>query len=396
VGSPTQGRPRGACLTSVARLAAALAAALLLAGCIPPPDQGGEIAIAAGASERLSMAWRFGYAGVEGPARPATATVLGRGQAIPPEAGTTARAGDVLLENGDVSFVIAAADGTDRGGVVVAAWSKGGTDELGTLRVVVGDAPVLARSVRVGSDAPTRAAWVDVVGTVETASGPLAISTRYDVAPGVEGMLVHSTFVVPEQPIVGAFAVGDAMEAAPPRVVSGTPAAGGAPAALVLSGPRAGYAVIAIDAPWAAVDGERREHGLPVASLPSAPGDLVLFSRFVAVLDRPDPLAVLVVQSREAGRGVGEVEVQAVDHRGLPTLTAAGTRLVFQDDRPGGEEVAMTVPRDLAPGETMLAEVPAGRWTVRRMGSADAEATGVDVVAEQLARARVRLASSAP
>src|SRR5690606_14005824 len=146
----------------------------------------------------LAVAWRFGYAGVAAPERPATTRVLTAADRLAPATGERARPGDVLLENGVASFVIAAADGTLRGGALIDARSEElPGDALGALRVHVGGAPVVARSVVCGVDAPTRAAWVDVLGTAETPDGPVEVATRYDVAPGVDGVLVHTTFVVP-------------------------------------------------------------------------------------------------------------------------------------------------------------------------------------------------------
>jgi hypothetical protein len=379
--------------TTLPLLVAALMS-LVLAGCIPPPAQGGTVVFAPGASERLSMAWRFGYAGLKGPEAPATARVLVALDGVPPGGGQRARRGDVLLESGDVAFVIAAADGTDRGGTVVDGWwSDHRVDELSALRVVIGDQRVRATSLRVGLDAPTGAAWVDVLGTVTLPDGqPLEVATRYDVAPGVEGMLVHTSFVLPTTPLEGWLAVGDALEGAPGATVRSVEASAGAPAALVLHGRKVGYAVVAVDAPWATVDDARAEHGLPLASLPTPPGEAVLYSRFFALLARPDATAVAVVQAREIGRAVGEIEVSAVDGRGLPALAPAGTRLQLVDERAPGTPLEVVLPRALAPGESLQVEVPAGAWSIRPSGTSPSEATGVAVEAGRLARARVRFA----
>ncbi len=55
------------------------------------------------------------------------------------------------------------------------------------------------------------------------------------------------------------------------------------------------------------------------------------------------------------------------------------------------EPVFLTLPRDLAPGDTLVAEVPAGSWTVRLAGGVF-EPTPVEVAPSRLARARVRVA----
>lgn len=365
-------------------------------GCIAAPVQRGEIAIASGASERLELAWRFGYAGVEGPEKPASATVLARLDELPQGVGKNARVGDVLLEGGDVSLVLAGADGTPRAGTLVAAWSAmHPVDELGTVHVVAFDHPVRATSVRPGIDAPTRAAWVDVIGVVDGAAGPIEVATRYDVAPGVRGVLIHSTLRMPADATESQLAVGDVVDAGPaPRREA--PKVNGAPAALVVSGKDAGYALLAVDAPWAVVDAERGSHGIPSFAMPTPPGETSIFSRFLAVLGRPDSLAVSVVQARDVGRGVGDLEVAAVDERGYPTALPRGTELALVETGSRDASLVLVLPRDLRAGESLVAEAPVGHYAVKLAGADATDASGVEVEGNRLARVRVRVATSRP
>ncbi len=389
------------CLTNVrsSMLGALLSATLVVSsasGCVAPPAQRGEIVIASGASERLELAWRFGYAGVEGPEKPATATVLARLDELPEGVGRSARVGDVLLASGDVSLVVAAADGTPRAGTLVAAWSAPNpVDELGIVRVVAYDNAVRATSVRPGTDPPTRAAWVDVIGVVEGPSGPIEVATRYDVAPGVRGVLVHSTMRVPAEATESQLAVGDVVDAgsAPRREA---PRVHGAPAALVVSGKSAGYALLAVDAPWAVVDAERGSHGIPSFAMPTPPGEITIFSRFLAVLGRPDSLAVSVVQARDVGRAVGDLEVAAVDERGYPTALPKGTEITLVETGSREQSLVLVLPRDLRAGEPLVAEAPVGHYTVMLAGAAMADASGVEVEGDRLARVRVRVATAPP
>ncbi len=397
----SQGLSGGWCLTAVRAtriwvVGFALTATVASIGCIAPPAQRGEIALAAGASERLELAWRFGYVGVEGPEKPATAEVLVGREELPPGVGKNARAGDVLLTSGDVSLIVAAADGTLRAGTLVAAWSTSNpVDELGTMRVFAYDQAVRASSVRPGTDAPTRAAWVDVIGVVDGPGGPIEVTTRYDVAPGVRGVLVHSTLRVPGDMANNQLAIGDVFdaEAGPFREVA---ASNGAPAALVVSGGAAGYALLAVDAPWAIVDAERGSHGIPALAMPTPVGEVSIFSRFLAVLGRPDALAVAVVQARDVGRGVGEVEIAAVDERGYPAWLAKGTELALERRGGGGGALSFVAPRAFRAGEPILVEVPVGHYTVRRSGITVTDGSGVEVESDRLVRVRVRVAPPSP
>lgn len=379
--------------SGVGGLAASITLALATAGCIAPPAQHGEIAIASGASERLELAWRFGYVGVNGPERPAHAAVLTRMDELPKGVGEHARVGDVLLESGDVGLVVAGADGTARAGTLVGAWAASRlVDEIGAIHVVAYDRPVRATSVRPGIDAPTRSAWVDVIGVVDGPEGPIEVATRYDVAPGVGGVLVHSTLRVPAESTGIELAVGDVVDARPAGFIH-APRSNGAPAALVVPASDVGYAILAIDAPWAVVDADRGSHGIPAFAMPTPPGEISIFSRFLAVLGRSDSLAVAVVQARDVGRGVGEMELVAVDDRGLPTRLAKGTELSLDESGRADGSLAFILPRELRAGESIVAEVPAGHYAVRDARASGVEASGVEVEPARLARVRVRVAS---
>lgn len=288
------------CPTPV-RPALGLASLLALVVACAAPRQGGEIVVAPGAAERLAVAWRFGYAGVPAPERAATTRVLADVRDV--VLGSHARPGDVLLENGIVTVVIAGADGTERGGALIDAWSEERRiDELRAARVVVGGRRVVARSVRGGVDAQTRAAWVDVIGVVEVDGTPLEVATRYDVAPGVDGVLVHTTFTAPTSPAID-LAVGDELEGS----ASGEDtviALDGPPAALVRATPDVAHAIVALDGPAAIVDPQRATHVVPIAAMGLAPGALALHSRIFLVVPGSGPITVAGLQARALGRPV--------------------------------------------------------------------------------------------
>jgi hypothetical protein len=284
---------------------ALVSAAALALGACAAPGQAGEIVVAPGAAARLATAWRFGYDGVAPPAGAATARVIRAGEPLPPGAGERARPGDVLLENGAVSFVIAAADGTSRGGALVDAWSaERPVDALGALRVLVGGQPLLARSVTLGVDAPTRAAWVDVVGEVAGDEGAVEVTTRYDVAPGVEGVLVHTSFVAPPWPLTDgapdALAIADVVDEVPGRP-SRALALAGPPAALVVTEGSIAHAVLSLDGPAVTVDPGRRSHGVTAQALGAAPGALVLHSRLFLVAPGAEPVTLEALEARALG-----------------------------------------------------------------------------------------------
>jgi hypothetical protein len=252
------------------------------------------------------------------------------------------------------------------------------------------DRPVVVRSVRTGIDAPTRAAWVDVLGTVDTGAGTVEVATRYDAAPGVRGLLIHSSVRLPSGLGEVEIALGDVLHGARPGELQARGPEGPSPALLARTGTRAGYALLAVDAPRAASDAARATQGLPLRTLLLVPGDLVLFSRFLTILERPDELALRVAVARASGVPIGQLALAPVDGRGLPAAAEARWRLslALQGERPA--RLALDLPTDLAPGERLVAEVPVGRWDVRRAG-ADLASTSVEVRANQIADARVRV-----
>lgn len=282
-------------------LGVALLALLALLAACAPPRQAGEIVVAPGAAERLAVAWRFGYAGVPAPERAATTRVVSDLRDV--VLGSHARPGDVLLENGVVTVVIAAADGTERGGAMIDAWSEERRiDELRALRVVVGGRRVIARSVRGGVDARTRAAWVDVIGVVEVDGAPVEVATRYDVAPGVDGVLVHTSFTPPSSSALD-LTVGDELDGAPDGDDT-ILALDGPPAALVRATPHVAHAVVALDGPAAVVDPVRATHGVPLSAMGLEPGAVALHSRIVLVVPGSGPVTVVGLQARALGRPV--------------------------------------------------------------------------------------------
>lgn len=306
--------------TAFWRLGCALA--LSLAGCAAPVQNGG-VAVLPGASERFILAMRMGYLGgfdremVPGQVRQALLE-----DQLPGGAGRSGRAGDWVLENGHVLATITAIDGTARGGRLVdLALKPRGEDELEPSGLLALGQPVVYDTLKTGFDDPTSAAYVEVSARIDRRSegGPLfTVSTRYDAAPGLRGVLVHTHVKLED----GAFDPNEARPLLEERLSArgahtvSVQASGEHGASL---GGEGGFLLRPIDLAGRVVaQGDRLGYVVDAAAAPPR-GDGLVFSRLVSPLDRPDSAALAVAIARAKGDPVGDVEVRLAS-RGVGTL----------------------------------------------------------------------------
>lgn len=166
-----------------------IAAAQLACG---SPLQSGEIVVLPGATERLLVAMRMGYAGAGDAVAGARVERAVLDEQLPTGPAAAGRLGDWVLENDRVIAVVTRVDGSARGGRLVDLTATDASGEaLAGLELVIDGAPVRYVLGKSGSDVTTGAAYVEVSGHV-VGRPDLRVSTRYDVAPGLPAVVIHS------------------------------------------------------------------------------------------------------------------------------------------------------------------------------------------------------------
>ncbi|MBL8742813.1 MAG: hypothetical protein JNK04_17010, partial [Myxococcales bacterium] len=278
-------------------------AVLLLAACAAP-SQEGQVVIAPGATERALLAMRMGYIGFERDKVPGQVRQASMPGLLPEGGASAGKLGDWVLENGHVVAAVTAIDGTKRGGRLIDLAKKPkALDGLGSVELSVLGQPVVYDSLRTGFDASTNAAYIEVSGRVDMrASGGalLTVSTRYDAAPGIEAILMHTHVKVDsgsvdpasEKPLL------DEVLAAkgPERGLIDPDASYG-----VSFGEDGGYIVRALGDPGSVSTASvLPSFRVPAPAAPATGGALVV-TRVLAPLDRADTAALAVALAKTVG-----------------------------------------------------------------------------------------------
>lgn len=343
---------------------ALLAAIVLLSACAAPAQNGG-VFMAPGAAERLTLAMQMGYIGFDREMVPGQVRRARLQDQLPAGEASSGRLGDYVLENGHVVASVTAIDGTLRGGRLVDLARKPAVvDGLELLDLQILGRSVVYDSLKTGFDETTLAAYVEVSGRIDVTAegGPLlTISTRYDAAPGIEAIVVHTHIkwdrgdkaASEELPLMR-----ESMRArngvAP--IVDGMGTFGAS------MGDGGGYLLRMLGEGATIVSSA----GAPslvvgVADGPAAEGDSILVSRIVSPLARADSAALAVAVARTQGGGVGDVEVR-VAVRGSDRLFPVRGDLAFVSDEGARFEACGVSTR----GEDSHfgASIPAGKYVV--------------------------------
>ncbi len=369
-----------------AQLAATFALALI--GCAPPLQQGGVIVLP-GATERLILAMRMGYLGV-GDAKPPAAvrTVAVEEDRLGGDA-ASGRDGDIRLENQSIAAIVAQIGGPRGGTLVDLARKAGGhVDELGALEPVVAGAPVRYETLKVGTDDATRAAFALVTGHPD-GHPEITVSTRYDVAPELDAVLVHTSITVDHE-LPGPIAIGDVLSfQARPRWAS----ARAYGAAFQGSG---GYALKPLvdlaSTGDAAFVSSSTERSMSLGLAPSAvPSGTFVYSRMVAPLDRPDSLSLASALAAGDGDELGEVDLEIVPEVTRRGGAVPGGVFVFADATDATRRLELLYPDALHLADHVTAKVPAGDYRVSFDGAGFRSPGSVTmhVVRKQLASSRL-------
>lgn len=336
---------------------------LLLGSACAAPTQGGEVVVAPGATERALLAMRMGYIGFERELVPGQVRQASMPGLLPVGGASGGRLGDYVLENGHVLAAVTAVDGTKRGGRLIDLAKKAkGVDGLGSLELSVLGQPLIYDSMRTGFDEATNAAYIEVSGRVDmrqSGGALLTVSTRYDAAPGIEAILVHTHVKV------DAGAVDLASET---PLLEEVLSAKGPERALIdpdktygaSFGEHGGYILRALGDPGSVTTAAvLPAFRVPASAAPAVGGALVV-TRVLAPLDRSDTAALAVALAKTGGEPVGDVEVRVAVGRGahppktgsLTFVNASGKRFHACSVQARGED------------SHFEAKLPAGEYAV--------------------------------
>lgn len=345
------------------RLAALVfaAAAVSATACAAPVQNGGVIVLP-GAMERLLTAMRLGYGGMGDAKAPARVRRAIAKEDIPAGSASTGRVGDWLLETHAIVAVVADVDGSARGGQLVdLVRGAGGVDDLGRFETVVAGRRVRYTSQKTGSDDATGTAYVQVTGHPE-GDASLEVVTRYDLAPELAGVVIHTSIALRGRTVAGFLGVGDVV-----TFTEGATRITASPVDVAAFGTHASYALSALGEPPFVGTSAAASATLGVGAelvATATPEDPFIYSRMISVLERPDDVALATTRASAVGRPVGEVEIEVVPLPRRAGHAIAGGRVVFR--RADGTDMPLALPiaGSIRPGDRRVAKLPTGRYVV--------------------------------
>ncbi|MEA2749848.1 MAG: hypothetical protein QOI41_3991 [Myxococcales bacterium] len=365
--------------------ALSLLAGLGLVACPKPTDGDPQIAISPNVEKRLPFMRGHGDPTPRKPQPSANA----RSHAHPMKAGeqlggpnATGKAGDWMLENDEVVFVIDALGGgggfaESGGNLVDAADAKVRKDELGQLFTYFGTFPRQGVYTKIeATDLPTGEAIIVARGR-ELYDASLEVETEYRLAGADRALLVSTTVKNTGKADVMLPALGDAIpwggaeKLAPGKAVgfkgaSSGPFIGGV-------GRFTSYAITTPDGTIAAMSGGAWTDTEQKKNVTIAAGASETYQRVFAVGERADVASIVTELTKASEGAVGGLEISLVDAAGKAVKAPAGAKVVLAT--PAGDEV-MTI---IAPTADIMfgGEVPPGKWLVAYAPSAGRRAVAV-------------------
>ncbi len=361
-----------------------LALAPVVVACPPREDITPQIEVSPNAAGRAALipSRRGGLARPRSTAR-ATARPLARGEELGgPNA--TGRAGDWVLANGEVVFVIdqlgSSSGFAETGGNIVdAADARLRRDELGQVFTYFGAFPRQALYERLkATENPDGSAQLEAWGK-ELREADLAVHTIYRLAPEDRAVLVTTTLTNAGKGKIEKLGLGDAIQwggaekTSPGKLrsfkgKSKGPYLGGV-------GRHVSYAVTSTDGEIEAVSGASWSDTIQRKDVALAPGESVQYARVFLVGERGDGAAIVAELTKAAGGAVGGIEIKLADAQGK-AVSVPGARVVFS--APGGPPILDAV----ATKEGFTAELPPGTYDVAFAPSAGRRPTSGKVAVE--------------
>jgi hypothetical protein len=349
-----------------------LVAALGLVACPRPTDGDPQIAISPGVEERLCRFSGHGCPSKQKPQPSANA----RAHARPMKAGeqlggpnATGKAGDWVIENDEVVFVVDALGGgggfaESGGNLIDAADAKLRKDELGQLFTYFGTFPRQGVYTKIeGSDLPNGDAVIKASG-VELYDPSLVVETEYRLAGSDRALLVTTKITNTSKADVVLPALGDAVQwGGVEKLAPGKPVGFKGPS----SGPFIGgvgrftsYAITTPDGAIAAVSGGAWTDTEVKKNVTIAAGATESYQRVFAVGERADVASIVSELTKAAAGEIGALELSLVDAAGKPVRASAGAKAVVAT--PAGDDVMTLVAA--SDEATFGGELPPGKWLV--------------------------------
>jgi hypothetical protein len=386
-------------------LLAGVGLGLVLVACPKPTDGDPQIAISPNLQDRLNLI--HGHGDPTPRPKKAQPSANARSHAHPMKAGeqlggpnATGQAGDWMLENDEVVFVI---DGLGGGGgfaesggnLIDAADAKVRKDELGQLFTYFGTFPRQGVYTKIeATDLPTGEAVVTARGH-ELYDATLEVETEYRLAGADRALLVTTTVKNTGKADVVLPALGDAIQwggaekLAPGKAVgfkgpSTGPFIGGV-------GRFTSYAITTPDGLIAAVSGGAWTDTEQKKNVTIAAGASESYQRVFAVGERADVASIVTELTKASDGAVGGLEIALVDAAGKAVKAPAGAKVVLAT--PAGDEVMTIIAASAV--TTFGGEVPPGKWLVSYAASAGRRAVAAGRVPVEVKTGAVARASLA-
>lgn len=350
----------------------AVLAALGLAACPEPTNGEPQIPVSPGLDARLGLMRGHGAPR----AAPPKAAEVPRAHARPMKPGeqlggpnATGKAGDWLLENGEVVFVVDALGGgsgfaESGGNLVDAADARQRKDELGQLMTYFGTFPRQAVYTSLeGADLESGDAKLVAKGR-ELYEPAIAVTTEYRLAGADRALLISTKLTNTGKVPVVLPALGDAIQwGSTEKVAPGKPVGFKGRS----TGPFVGgvgrftsYAITTPEGEIEAISGGAWTDTEQKKSVTLAAGASETYERVVAVGERADVASIVSELTKASAGELGAVEISLVDGAGKPVRAPAGAKVVIAT--PAGAEVMSVVAAK--EDATFGGELPPGQWVV--------------------------------
>lgn len=283
------------------------------------------------------------------------------------------RAGDVLLENDEVAFVIgqigsSAGFAESGGNIVDAADAIERRDELGQMFTYFGTFPRqgVYETLETGSLADG-SAWVVAKGH-ELYESKLAVLTRYVLTATDRAVLLTTTLTNEGPTPVGGLTPGDALQwggvekFSPDRGKNFKGISSGAFLGGV--GRYASYAVASTGGDIDAISGPAWSDTIQGRSVAIQPGKTMQYARIFLVGPRADTAGLVTELMGAAGEAVGTVSLTLSDASGAAVRVPEGGRVEVSND---ADVVVMDL-RASHEADALVGDLPPGKWTLEYAG----------------------------
>jgi hypothetical protein len=391
----------------------AWAVAGMLSACASPLQNGGVI-LREGVGERFGMLcrWRHGEVSGEGvcaapeqEAQPVRVERIAGGGAKLKGPLADGRAGDYLIENEEVAFLIRQVThdlefAQAGGNIADAADARLRIDELGSVstHVAAPDRWVFYRSQKSGAGTDG-SAWIEVLGNLID-QADLSVTTRYTLRPRDRALLITTTLKMLGTAPATDLILGDAIhwgstEKVAPGMEAGFngPSKGGWIAGI---GHSVAYAVAPVDDKPISAENEPATSRLIYAGgVRIEPGQAVRYDRVLAVAPRGDTLGVLTELFFLQGGAPGGIEIAFADPQGRPISPPEGR--IWLGPGADGTSPFLRILNDAAEKAPHIAvEAPPGRYTLRFEGGGRQSARDVAITVQQGNVSQAQLVLSEP